>query len=59
VPRVNYAMEYRPENSFSMSYASRKVIFPGASIVAAFMALVISEALNGSGLESKKGILAR
>jgi hypothetical protein len=22
-------MNYRPKNSFSMSYASRKVIFPG------------------------------
>jgi hypothetical protein len=30
VPRVKYAMNYRPKNSFSMSYASRKVIFPGA-----------------------------
>jgi len=30
VPRVKYAMDYRPKNSFSMSYASRKVIFPGA-----------------------------
>jgi len=29
VPRVKYAMDYRPKNSFSMSYASRKVIFPG------------------------------
>jgi hypothetical protein len=29
VPRVKYAMNYRPKNSFSMSYASRKVIFPG------------------------------
>jgi len=30
VPRVKYAMDYRPVNSFSMSYASRKVIFAGA-----------------------------
>jgi len=30
VPRVKYAMNYRPKNSFSMSNASRKVIFPGA-----------------------------
>jgi len=29
VLRVKYAMNYRPKNSFSMSYASRKVIFPG------------------------------
>jgi len=29
VPRVTYAMDYRPKTSFSMSYASRKVIFPG------------------------------
>jgi len=29
VPRVKYAMDHRPRNSFSMSYASRKVIFPG------------------------------
>jgi hypothetical protein len=29
VPRVNYTIDYRPKNSFSMSYASRKVIFPG------------------------------
>jgi len=29
VPRVKYAMDYRPKNSFSMSYASRKVVFPG------------------------------
>jgi hypothetical protein len=29
VPRVKYAMDYRPKNSFSMSHASRKVIFPG------------------------------
>jgi len=28
VPRVKYAMNYRPTNSFSMSYASREVIFP-------------------------------
>jgi len=31
VPRVKYTMNYRPKNSFSMSYASRKVIFPGES----------------------------
>jgi hypothetical protein len=31
VPRVKYTMDYRPKNSFCMSYASRKVIFPGAS----------------------------
>jgi hypothetical protein len=30
VPRVKYAMDYRPRNSFSMSCASRMVIFPGA-----------------------------
>jgi len=30
VPRVNYAMDYRPKNSFSMSCASRMGIFPGA-----------------------------
>jgi hypothetical protein len=30
VPRVKYTMNYRPINSFSMSYVSRKVIFPGA-----------------------------
>ena len=29
MPRVKYAMNYGPKNSFSMSYASRKVIFPG------------------------------
>ena len=29
MPRVKYAMNHRPKNSFSMSYASRKVIFPG------------------------------
>jgi hypothetical protein len=34
VSRVKYAMDYRPRNSFSMSYASRKVIFPGESTVA-------------------------
>jgi len=28
VPLVSYAMNYRPKNSFSMSYASHKVIFP-------------------------------
>ena len=28
MPRVKYAMNYRPENSFSMSYASCMVIFP-------------------------------
>jgi hypothetical protein len=32
VPRVKYAMDYRPTDSFSMSYASRKVIFPGDAI---------------------------
>ena len=32
MPRVKYAMNYRPKNSFSMSYASRKVIFPGVAI---------------------------
>ena len=26
---VKYAMNYHLKNSFSMSYASRKVIFPG------------------------------
>jgi len=29
VPRVKYAKGYQPTNSFSMSYVSRKVIFPG------------------------------
>jgi hypothetical protein len=29
VPHAKYAMDYRPIDSFSMSYASRKVIFPG------------------------------
>ena len=29
MPCVKYAMDYRPKNSFSMSYALRKVIFPG------------------------------
>jgi len=28
VPRVKYAMDYCPKNSFSMNYVSRKVIFP-------------------------------
>jgi hypothetical protein len=28
VPRAKYAMEYRPKNCFSMSFASRMVIFP-------------------------------
>jgi len=32
VPRVKYAMDYRPTDSFSMSYASRKVIFPGVRL---------------------------
>jgi len=32
VPRVKYAMNYRPKNSFSMSYASRLVIFPGVAL---------------------------
>jgi hypothetical protein len=32
VPRVKYAMDYWPIDSFSMSYASRKVIFPGADV---------------------------
>jgi len=32
VPRVKYAMNYRPKNSFSMSYASRKDIFPGDGV---------------------------
>jgi len=32
MPRVKYAMDYRPKNSFSMSYASRKVIFPGEEV---------------------------
>jgi len=32
VPRVKYAMNYHPKNSFSMSYTSRKVIFPGEVI---------------------------
>ena len=31
MPRAKYAMDYRPIDSFSMSYASRKVIFPGES----------------------------
>ena len=30
MPHVKYAVDYRPTNSFSMSYASRKVILPGA-----------------------------
>jgi len=29
VARVQYAMKYRPKNSFSMSHASRKVFYPG------------------------------
>jgi len=29
VPRVKYAMDSRPKNSFSMSYTSHKVNFPG------------------------------
>jgi len=32
VPRAKYAMDYRPIDSFSMSYASRKVIFPGGAL---------------------------
>jgi hypothetical protein len=36
VPRVKYAMNYRPTNSFSMSYASREVIFPGVPSPANF-----------------------
>jgi hypothetical protein len=32
VPRVKYAMDYRPKNSFSTRYASRKVIFPGGGV---------------------------
>jgi hypothetical protein len=32
VPRVKYAMDSRPRNSFSMSCASRMVIFPGVSL---------------------------
>ena len=34
VSRVKYAMNYCSKNSFSMSYASRKVIFPGESFQA-------------------------
>ena len=33
MPRIKYAMDYRRRNSFSMSYASHKVIFPGASMI--------------------------
>jgi hypothetical protein len=29
VPRVKYTKNHQPRNSFSMSYALRKVIFPG------------------------------
>jgi len=32
-------MEYRPKNNFSMSYASRKVIFPGVHLSASHLAL--------------------
>jgi hypothetical protein len=32
VPRVKYAIDYWPKNSFSMSYASLKVIFPGVEL---------------------------
>jgi len=32
VLRVKYAMDHRPTNSFSMSYASGKAIFPGAAM---------------------------
>jgi hypothetical protein len=28
VPRIKYAMDYSPKNSYSMSYASRKSFFP-------------------------------
>ena len=31
MPHIKYAMDYRPRNSLSMSYASCKVIFPGVS----------------------------
>ena len=33
MPRVKYAMDYRPRNSFSMSCASRMVIFPGGALL--------------------------
>jgi len=32
VPRIKYATDYWPKNSFSMSYGSRKVIFPGEAV---------------------------
>jgi len=33
VPHVKFAMNYRHKNSFSMSYVSRKVIFPGVLLM--------------------------
>ena len=33
MPRVQYAMDDRPKNSLSMSYAWRKVNFPGVWLV--------------------------
>jgi len=44
VPHVKYAMNYRPRNSFSMSYASRKVIFPGVAMSCACTPVCIVQA---------------
>ena len=40
MPRVKYATDYRSKHCFSMSYASRKVIFPGG-IIGGFMSNMI------------------
>ena len=46
--RVKYAMNYRPKNSFSMSYASRKVIFPGVGISYHISLLLITHEIERS-----------
>jgi hypothetical protein len=55
VPHVNYAVDYRPKNSFSMSYASRKVIFPSVRLlpIIAVLASFVGTMVNVDGATPK------
>ena len=50
MPRVKYAMNYHPKNSFSMSYASGKVIFPGGEV---YEAVEVTEEEEDEGSEEQ------
>jgi hypothetical protein len=53
--RVKYAMDYRSKNSFSMSCASRMVIFPGAAEVKLLYYSYREKSIDASILLSLEG----